>query len=114
VTEPAPDPLTLPAAVAGKQLSEPASQSIAKTPDRYELLIDGELAVFADYVVHGDVMELPHTVTNPAFRGRGLAAVLVSHILDELRSVDARVIPSCSYVATFIDRHPEYQPLLRR
>lgn len=90
----------------------PPELDINKTPHRYELLIDGRLAAFADYIVDGTSVELPHTVTQPDFRGRGLAAVLVTHILNELRSADASVVPSCSYVARFIERHPEYQPLL--
>jgi uncharacterized protein len=85
---------------------------IAKKPTRYELTVDGELAAFADYIVTGTSVELPHTVTQPHFRGRGMAALLVAHILDELRSVDAKVVPSCSYVAHFIMKHPEYLPLV--
>jgi uncharacterized protein len=85
---------------------------ITKTPDRYELRIDGQLAAFAEYVVDDTSVELPHTVTEPQFRGRGIAAALVSHILDELRAVDARVVPSCSYVAHFIQKHTEYHSLL--
>ena len=80
--------------------------------NRYELLVDGEVAGFADYRVDGDTVELPHTVVDPARRGQGLAAVLVGHVLDDIAGTGRRVIPSCWYVAEFIDRHPEYGPLL--
>ena len=85
---------------------------ITKKPSRYELTVNGELAAFADYIVDGTSVELPHTVTQPQFRGKGFAAALVAHILDELRSVDTKVVPSCSYVAHFIAKHPEYLPLV--
>ena len=40
---------------------------------RFELLIDGRVAAYIDYVDHGYALELTHTVTEPDFRGRGLA-----------------------------------------
>ena len=36
---------------------------------RYELVIDGGIAGFADYARRGDVVVLPHTVIDPARRG---------------------------------------------
>ena len=85
---------------------------IVRTPHRFELRVDGELAAYADYVGSADVIELPHTVTQPKFRGRGLAAILVEHILDHVSAAQATVVASCSYVSHFIDQHPQYEHLL--
>jgi predicted GNAT family acetyltransferase len=79
---------------------------------RYELLVDGERVGVADFVVEGDRVVLPHTVVDPSQRGRGLAAVLVRHALDDVRRDGRTVVPSCWYVADFIDAHPEYRDLL--
>jgi uncharacterized protein len=84
-----------------------------QTKSRYELLVDEDVAAFADFVAADGVVELPHTVTDPAYRGKGYAAKLVTHVLDELLSDAATVLPSCSYVARFIDEHPKYQALLK-
>jgi predicted GNAT family acetyltransferase len=79
---------------------------------RYELHVDGELAGVADYVERGDVVVIPHTEIDPSRRGQGLGAVLVQGALDDLRPTGRRVVPSCWYVAQFIDENPSYKDLL--
>jgi hypothetical protein len=78
---------------------------------RFEVEIDGQVSV-ADYDVAGDRMIFTHTYTPPAQRGRGIAEKLVRAALEHARQEKRKVVPACSYVAAFIDRHPEYQPLL--
>jgi predicted GNAT family acetyltransferase len=78
---------------------------------RYEIRVDGEQVGIADYVVDGDLVVMPHTVIDPSRRGQGLAAVLVAAALDDIRSSGRRVVPSCWYVAEFIDAHPDYADL---
>ena len=79
---------------------------------RYEVLIDGRVVGLADYHVQGDVVVFPHTEVDPSLRGRGLAAELVRTALDDVRATGRTVVPSCWYVAQFIDEHPEYGDLL--
>jgi predicted GNAT family acetyltransferase len=79
---------------------------------RYELVVDGQVAGFADFRVEGDVVVLPHTVVDPARRGQGLAAVLVASALDDIDRAGRRVVPACWYVADFIDRNPRYAALV--
>ncbi len=81
---------------------------------RYELVIDGQVASYADYQDDGSLVVLPHTVTLPEFRGRGLAAKLVRATLDDLRRLARDVQPSCWFVAEFIDLHPEYADMVPR
>ncbi|HEX2577197.1 MAG TPA: GNAT family N-acetyltransferase [Aquihabitans sp.] len=80
---------------------------------RYEVLLDGEVVGFADHHPLGDGVEVfPHTVVDPAHEGKGLAGVLVRHALDDVRARGVRVVPSCWYVARWIDRNPAYRDLL--
>ena len=79
---------------------------------RYELSVDGTLVGFADYHVVGDRVVFPHTVIDPAMRGRGYGAVLVQGALDDVRRSGRTVVPHCWYVAQFIDEHAEYGDLL--
>jgi predicted GNAT family acetyltransferase len=81
---------------------------------RYELFVDDEVASFADFVDDGSTVVLPHTVTLPAFRNRGLAAKLVKATLDDVDRRGRSVEPTCWFVAEFIDLHPEYRHLLVR
>lgn len=78
---------------------------------RYEIVVAGAVAGFADYTMEGTTMVLPHTVVDPAFRGRGFAAQLVRYGLDNARSRGLHVEPQCSYVAHYMADHPEYDDL---
>ncbi len=79
---------------------------------RYEVVVDGTRRGHAEYQLHGDVMTFTHTLTDPAMRGRGLAATVVRRALDDARVAGRTVVPQCWYVAQFIDQHPEYDDLL--
>ena len=81
---------------------------------RYELVEDGALLGVADYEIAGDRIVFPHTEIVRERRGHGLGAVLVQGALDDVRPSGRSVVPSCWYVAEFIDDHPEYQELLVR
>ena len=78
---------------------------------RYELVEDDAVIGFADYQVQGDVVVFPHTVINAARRGQGLGAVLVEGALDDVRPTGRKVVPTCWYVAKFLDAHPAYADL---
>ena len=64
------------------------------------------------YRRQGNVLELHHTEVPPALQGLGLAGLLVQTALDWARANGLRVQPSCSYVASYMQRHPETQDLL--
>lgn len=78
---------------------------------RFAVVVGGQEAV-ADYVLQGGTMVLTHTYVPPGLRGRGLAERLVRAALDHARASGLRAEPACSYVATFLERHPEYGDLL--
>lgn len=78
---------------------------------RYEIGRGDDLAV-AEYTREGDTLVFTHTWVPPALRGRGLAEQLVRQALEDARAAGQRVVPQCSYVARYIDRHREFQSLL--
>lgn len=78
---------------------------------RYEAMVDGHLSV-CEYELAGGKMIFTHTFVPPELRGRGVAEKLVRAALADVRAAGHKVEPQCSYVARFIDRHPEYQSLL--
>ncbi len=84
----------------------------AQDQSRYELLDGAAIVGIADYVSDGDVVVFPHTVINPDRRGEGLGAVLVQAALDDVRPSGRTVVPTCWYVAQFIDTNPDYADLL--
>lgn len=86
---------------------------INETESRYELLSDGgERLGFADYQLDGTVLTLPHTEVDPDHAGQGYGSVLVRGVLDDAARRSLTVRPVCSFVASYLDHHPEYQHLL--
>jgi uncharacterized protein len=82
---------------------------------RYELhadTADGELVGVIAYHLDGDVITLIHTEVRPAFNGQGHASTLARSALDDARERGLRVVPSCPYVAAYIDKHPDYADLV--
>ncbi|MGE5087605.1 MAG: GNAT family N-acetyltransferase [Candidatus Levyibacteriota bacterium] len=78
---------------------------------RFETVVEGRLAR-CDYRLDGKVMRLVHTEVPAALEGRGIAARLVAAALAHAREQGLSVIPVCSYVRTYMRRHPETAALL--
>ena len=57
-------------------------------------------------------MQIVHTESHPALRGRGVAAALVEAAFAYARAEGLRVLPLCSYVRAWARRHPAVHPQL--
>ena len=79
---------------------------------RFVARIDGEEAYLQYRTVQEQVLDYVTTYTPPALRQRHIASTVVRHALDYARAQGLRVIPSCWFVAGYIERHPEYGELL--
>jgi predicted GNAT family acetyltransferase len=64
-----------------------------------------------DYELSAGRVVFTHTGVPPAYRGQGLAAQLVEAGLAWAREHKLKVVPACSYVAVFLQRHPEWRDL---
>jgi uncharacterized protein len=83
-------------------------------PDRsrYEVVVDGTLAGFAEYTDRGNVRVFTHTEVFDAFEGKGVGAVLAREALDDVRAAGRTVVPRCPFIRAWIDRHPGYADLV--
>ena len=79
---------------------------------RFEASVGGILAV-AEYESAGGDVIFTHTFVPAALRGRGIAERLVRAALQWAAAERHRIVPACSYVAAFVERNREFQPLLR-
>ena len=52
------------------------------------------------------VLDLRHTVVEPAVRSKGVADALVQAALAYAREEGFRIIPACPYVRVWLARHP--------
>lgn len=82
------------------------------TESRFELLVDGKVAGFADYLLLPTKIVFTHTEVLPAYEGQGLAGKLVGFALQASADTGLRVEPRCPYVAKYIERHPEFADLV--
>lgn len=64
------------------------------------------------YRLAGSLMNIVHTEVPPQAEGQGFAAALVRAALAHARAAGWRVRPSCSYVGSWMRRHPDTQDLL--
>jgi len=78
---------------------------------RFELTADGHTAVL-EYVLAGSRLRLMHTEVPPELRGRKYGEVLARAGLEHARANDLKVVPFCPFVRAFLQRHPEYEPVL--
>lgn len=78
---------------------------------RFEAEVEGRLAV-ADYERRAGEMVMTHTFVPPELRGRGVAEQLVRTALEYAKAEGMRVVPACSYVARYVERHAEYRSLV--
>jgi predicted GNAT family acetyltransferase len=79
---------------------------------RYELRIEGTVVGVANYIRSGDTVAITHTGVETALRGRGLAGELIDFALQDARRSGLKVLPHCSFVSDYIDKHPEYLELV--
>lgn len=85
----------------------------------FEAVADGQVAGHLAYDPvpphtaggHGMFVAI-HTIVEPAWEGRGVAALLARAALDHARAQRLTVIAECPYVRAFIERHAEYQDLV--
>lgn len=83
----------------------------APAANRYEFVEDSHTA-YAEYRIEDGTITFTHTIVPPEIEGRGVASRLVRHALDDARNRGLRVVAQCSFVAGYLDRHPEYRDLL--
>lgn len=83
-----------------------------KEESRFEICIDGELAV-VEYEVQDNCLTVTHTGVPKSLSGQGIAALLTKDLLDYARENGLKIIPLCSYAEAYIKRHAEYQDLLK-
>jgi predicted GNAT family acetyltransferase len=79
---------------------------------RFEAHVDGHVG-FVTYLKHGNTILFMHTEVPKELQGRGVASALARGVLDRARAEGWTVIARCPFIARYIERHPEYQSLLR-
>ena len=84
----------------------------APEADRYEIRDGEQVLGFAAYHRRGDTVVFTHTEVDPDAGKSGLGSALVRAALDDVRAKGGSVVPQCSFVHGWIERHQEYADLV--
>ena len=79
--------------------------------NRFETTINGKTG-YISYQDEGERLVYDHTIVPSELGGQGVGSALVKHALDYAEAENKKVVPQCSFVASYIDKHPDYQHLL--
>ncbi|SFR90075.1 hypothetical protein SAMN04487846_0418 [Microbacterium sp. cf046] len=99
---------TQPAANPGSSATEDADLRVVRNDDagRYEILVGDAVGGFTEFRVdsHGRLV-FPHTEVDPAFKGQGLAGILVGRALADVAKRGERIVPRCPFVVRYLHGH---------
>ena len=87
---------------------------VVDVPDlgRFEIRVDGAVAGFTQYVIPDpEHVDFIHTEISDAYAGQGLAGKLATAALGAVRTSGRRAIPHCPFIASFIQKNPEYEDI---
>ena len=74
---------------------------------RFDATIGGDHAGSIEYVVTHGRLALIHTEVLPEYEGKGVGSGLVRFAIAEARRRDLRVVPTCPFVRSYVESHPE-------
>lgn len=78
---------------------------------RFELEEEGETG-FLTYLLKDGAIVFTHTIVPPALEGRGIGSRIVRAGLDHARAAGLRVVPQCTFVRSYVERHAEFADLV--
>mmetsp|Transcript_9562 Transcript_9562/g.14346 ORF Transcript_9562/g.14346 Transcript_9562/m.14346 type:complete len:101 (+) Transcript_9562:45-347(+) len=61
-----------------------------------------------------NILDLQHTFSDPAYRGKGLAGKVVKAAFEYAKANKLKVQPTCTYIPVFVKRNPEYKDLVAK
>jgi predicted GNAT family acetyltransferase len=80
---------------------------------RLDAHVDGELVGFAAYEVCDDgVWTFHHTEVFEGNEGKGYGQQLAAGVVDLAREQGIKIHPTCSFIASYVRKHPETQDIL--
>jgi predicted GNAT family acetyltransferase len=75
--------------------------------NRYELPVDGEVAVVT-YNLSPPNLMITETLVPQRLEGQGIASRLAKHVLADARARNLLILPVCPFFSAYLKKHPEY------
>ena len=80
---------------------------------QFEMDLDGGKAFIGFIRERDGTLNLVHTEVPPEYEGKGVGSRLVKQTLEQIKTTDKKIVPSCPFIAAYIKRHPEYESLIK-
>ena len=61
--------------------------------------------------INEDTVNIMHTFVDNSLRGQGIADKLMTEVFKYLSKNNVKVVCTCSYAASWLEKHPEYHEL---
>jgi predicted GNAT family acetyltransferase len=74
---------------------------------RYELSVDGEVAVVTYNLTAPNLM-ITETLVPESLEGRGLASRLAKHVIADAKARNLVLLPVCPFFSAYLQKHPEH------
>lgn len=81
------------------------------TQHRFEVAVEGQLAIAEYTMPSAAVMRLTHTLVPKALEGRGIAGALARFAMAHAREHGLKIDPQCPYMRAYMEKHPETHDL---
>jgi predicted GNAT family acetyltransferase len=79
---------------------------------RFELHVEGHVALIEYILTNQNVMYLTHTEVPIGLEGKGVGSSIVVKALKYIKSNNFTLAPLCPFVAAYLKRHPEWKEIL--
>jgi predicted GNAT family acetyltransferase len=78
---------------------------------QFESHIDDQIA-FVEYYFEEKKIYLTHTEVPKELQGQGFATQLIEQTLEYIKKNHLVLIPLCSFVANYVNKNPQWHPIL--
>ena len=85
-----------------------------KNNQRFFSIVDGRESYLQYLKIDDSTLDYYKTYVPNELRGKGIAGKIVESALNYALQNNLIIIPSCSYVDTFIERHPDYNKIVKK
>jgi uncharacterized protein len=82
--------------------------------NKFYALIEGKECVINFRTVKDHILEYYSTFVPKDLRRRGIAGELVEYALKYAQEHNKKVVPSCSYVRSYIEKNPQWSVIVER
>ena len=88
------------------------SEKVKHVADKFLIRLAPGKYAYLKYRLEEDTVYIDAVFTPEEYRGRGLAAKLMEAALKYARENMLKIVPNCSYAASYFEKHPEYRDTL--